>query len=85
MIFGEMKYSIALSDINKIYAALDAIRRDPASGLVKKAIIKYEDGSYTLEIKVLIPPQVAIDSIVRMFPSVEQALYPLSWKEETKP
>ena len=84
MIFAEIKYTIVMSNIKDIYEVIDAIREDPSSELIQEENIKREQGLVKLEITVLLPPKVAGESIVRMFPSVEKALFPLSWKEKNK-
>lgn len=84
MIFSETKYIIKLPDIKSIHEVLDAIHNNTTSVLIQEENIKYEANFIQLEIKVFIPHQVAGDSIVRMFPSLEKVLFPLSWKEKNK-
>lgn len=84
MIFCEIKYTIKRSDIKSIHEVLDAIHNSTTSVLIQEENIKYEANLVQLEITVFIPPQAAGKSIVGMFPTVEKALFPLSWKEKNK-
>lgn len=84
MIIGEAKYTIMLTNSKTLYAAIAALHEDPLSGLIKEAAIKNEGGYAQLVITVLLIPNMACESILKMFPSLEKVLFPLSWKEKNK-
>lgn len=81
MIFGETKLSITYRTFEEIQEVLNAIHKDPLSGLIQTETIKRDYGFFTVEIQVLMKPETAGALITKIFPSVAKVMFPLSNKE----
>ena len=88
MIFGEITYTFVLPNIKELQAVLDAIHKDPCSsfGVIQKETTERDGRFIKLDVTVLMMPHAAGESVVKMFPSLEKVLFPLSSKakEENK-
>ena len=84
MIFGNITYTFTVKTFEEIQEILDAIHKDPLSALIHEETLKNDQGFINLTVNVFMMPDKAGESAVKMFPSLEKVMFPLSWKEKNK-